>query len=251
MVSRTDFYLFWGGELQDAGLLGDDGALVLGRKTGYELGHVSAGLLRVEITDLLGNINKTGDDLVVTLFITFLQSTPSSTDLDRKLLTGGVSHELAGLLFHVLGAAGGLVHSLADLLPLAVTNLLNWFVTLSDGLIESLLLEGDLTRLLEVLLADLLLGRFELGDVGVVALLDVLVGALQDGLLLQSGDGLLLLDAAEPRLWVLHTATEVEPALDGILLLPPGPGQLVGVQADKVRGGGEGETQDERCDLQI
>ena len=102
-----------------------------------------------------------------------------------------------------------------------------------------------------MIFTHLFLAGGELGDVSVMALLDVLVGALQDGLLLQSGDGLLLLDAAEPRLWVLHTATEVEPALDGILLLPPGPGQLVGVQADKVRGGGEGETQDERCDLQI
>ena len=38
---------------------------------------------------------------------------PGTADLDRKLLTGGVSQELplAALSLPVLGAAGGLVHS--------------------------------------------------------------------------------------------------------------------------------------------
>ena len=53
----------------------------------------------------------------------------------------------------------------------------------------------------------------ELGDVGVVALLHVLVGALQDGLLLQAGHGLLLLHAAEPGVGVLLAAAEVNASL--------------------------------------
>ena len=147
---------------------------------------------------------------------------------------------------------GGLVHSLADLLALAVTDLLDRLVALPYGLIKGLLLEGDLAGLLKVLLANLLLGRFELGDVGVVALLDILVSTFQYRLLLQSCDLLLLLHAAQSRLGVLHTAAEVEASLHALLLLlPAGPGQLRGVQANEVRGGGEGETQYEGGDLQI
>ena len=62
-------------------------------------------------------------------------------------------------------------------------------------------------------LADLLLAGGELGDVGVVALLHVLVGALQDGLLLQAGHGLLLLNTAQASLGVLLTSTEVNSSL--------------------------------------
>ena len=47
-----------------------------------------------------------------------------------------------------------------------------------------------------------------------MALLHVLVGALQDGLLLQAGDGLLLLNTAEAGLGVLLTAAEVDPTLE-------------------------------------
>ena len=53
----------------------------------------------------------------------------------------------------------------------------------------------------------------ELCDVGVVALLHVLVCALQDGLLLQTGHGLLLLHAAQPSVGVLLAAAEVDPSL--------------------------------------
>ena len=67
--------------------------------------------------------------------------------------------------------------------------------------------------------ADLLLAGGELGDVGVVALLHVLVGALQDGLLLQAGHRLLLLHAAQPGLGVLLAPAEVDTALDGDLLI--------------------------------
>ena len=240
LLSSDSSYLLWSAELQDARLLGYDGALVLRREARHQLGHKPAGLLGVEITHFLGNINNAGEDLVVTLLITFLQSAAGSTDLDGKLLTGGVSHELTGLLLHILGAAGGLVHSLTDLLSLAVTNLLYRFVTFPHSLVESLLFEGDGTSLLKVLLADLLLCRLKLGDVGVVTLLHVLVSALQDWLLLQGGHLLLLLHTAQAGLRVLHAAAEVEASLD--LLLSPGPSQLLGVQPDKVSGGeGDGE----------
>ena len=63
-------------------------------------------------------------------------------------------------------------------------------------------------------LADLLLAGGELGDVGVVALLHVLVGALQYRLLLQAGHGLLLLNTAQAGLGVLLAAAEVNPALE-------------------------------------
>ena len=59
----------------------------------------------------------------------------------------------------------------------------------------------------------LFLAGGELGDVGVVALLDVLVGALQDGLLLQAGHRLLLLHAAQAGVGVLLAAAEVDAAL--------------------------------------
>ncbi len=40
-----------------------------------------------------------------------------------------------------------------------------------------------------------------------MALLDVLVGALEDGVLLQRGDLLVLLDAAEASLWIVLKPT--------------------------------------------
>ena len=64
-----------------------------------------------------------------------------------------------------------------------------------------------------MIFTDLFLAGGELGDVGVVALLDVLVGALQDGLLLQAGHCLLLLHAAQPGVGVLLAAAEVNAAL--------------------------------------
>ena len=113
-----------------------------------------------------------------------------------------------------------------------------------------MLFEGDGTSLLEVLLADLLLGRLELGDVGVVTLLHVLVGALQDRLLLQCGDLLLLLHTAQPGLGVLHTAAEVEASLD--FLLSAGPSQLLGVQTDEVsRDEGEGGGEEEDLEISV
>ena len=54
----------------------------------------------------------------------------------------------------------------------SIVYLLHRLVALLHGFIESLLLEGDLALFLKVLLADLLLGGLELGDVGEVALFD-------------------------------------------------------------------------------
>ena len=64
-----------------------------------------------------------------------------------------------------------------------------------------------------MIFTHLFLAGGELGDVGVVALLDVLVGALQDGLLLQAGHCLLLLHAAQPGVGILLAAAEVNAAL--------------------------------------
>jgi len=156
----------------------------------------------------------------VALLWTLLKNTTSSTDLDRELLTTSVTNELAGLLLHVLRGAGGLVHRPALFRTLTVAHFLCGFVTLSHCLIESLLLEGDLTGLLKVLLTHLLLTGFELGNICVVALLSVLVCALQDWLLLQAGHRLLLLDTAEPSLSVLLTVAEVDPPCRRGVLLP-------------------------------
>ena len=78
---------------------------------------------------------------------------------------------------------------------MAITNLDKRLVALLHSLTGGLLLEGDLTALLKVLLTDLLLSRVENCDVGVVALLHVLVGALQDGILGQGLNSGLLGDA--------------------------------------------------------
>ena len=114
----------------------------------------------------------------MTLLLPLLENAASSANLDRKLLTGSVTHKLARLLRHILGGAGGLVHSLTDLGSLAIANLLYGLVALPHSLVVGLLLKGDGACLLEILFAHLLLAGLELGDVGVVTLLSVLVGAL-------------------------------------------------------------------------
>jgi len=201
--------LSWLRELEDTGLLGYNSALVFRGQFRNKLGHISAGLLRVEITNLFRNINKRSNHLVMTLFRTFFISAASSTDLHRQLLTAGVSYKLARLLLNILGAAAALIHCPALLRSLTIAHLLNRFVTLLHSLIECLLFEGDTAELLKVLLTHLLLTGFELSDVGVVTLLCVLVSALQDGLLLNAGHCLLLVHTAESSLLVRDTPTEV------------------------------------------
>ena len=59
-------YLSGLAELECAGLLGDNGALVLGLQLGDQLGLQAAGLLGVQVTHLLGDINQRGQNLADT-----------------------------------------------------------------------------------------------------------------------------------------------------------------------------------------
>jgi len=201
-------------ELKVANLLGDGGALSSGLEPRDKLGLEAAGLLGVQVTGLLRDINKGCDDLIVALLFSLLSDTASTADLNGQLLTLGVSDKLARLLLNVLGGARRFVDSSALLRALTIANLLEWPVAFLDGLIESLLLEGDLTSLLEVLLANLLLSRRELCDIGVVTLLNILVCAFKDGVLLDGLDGLFLLNTAESSLGIILAGTEVYSSLN-------------------------------------
>ncbi len=211
------------GELQVADLLGDDGALVLGLQAGDQLSLEAAGLLGVQVTHLLRDIDERGDGLVVTLLGTLLSRAAGTTDLNGQFLTAGVTNKLARLLLNVTGGTRRLVHGLADILTLSITDFDEGPVTLLHSLLHSLLFKSNLTALLKIFLAHLLLGRVELSDVGVVTLLHILVGALEDGVLLESGDCLVLLNAAESGVWVGLAATEVDAGSLDVLLpgLPP------------------------------
>jgi len=217
--SQRTVNLLGSGKLEVASLLGDNSTLVLRSQTGDKLGDELADLLGVQVTHLLWNINNAGDHLLVALLISLSKHTSSSADLNRQLLTAGVSYILARLLLNILGCTGGLVDSLTNFLTLAVTFLGHGLVALLNGLIEGLLLESNLTGFLKVLIAHLLLGGHKLGDIGVVTLLSVLVGALQDGILFQSLDCLLLLYTAQTSLIVLDTSAEVNAALDGAAIV--------------------------------
>jgi hypothetical protein len=92
-------------ELEVADLLGDGGALSSGLEPGHKFGLEAAGLLGVQVTGLLRNINKRCDDLIVALLSSLLSNTASSTDLNGQLLAVGVSDKLARLLLNVLGCA--------------------------------------------------------------------------------------------------------------------------------------------------
>ena len=95
-------------------------------------------------------------------------------------------------LFDSPGCAGRLVLRPTLLGSLAVANLPLRSVALPHRLCGRLRPERDLAALLKVLLTLLLLLGVEDGDVGVVALLHVLVGALQDRVLGQRLHRLLL-----------------------------------------------------------
>merc|ERR1719427_1614176 len=159
-------------------------------------------------------------------FISFNKDTSSSTDLHRKLLTCSVSHKLSWLFLHILGCAGRLIHSLADLLTLTITFFLHRSVALVHLIFKSLLFESDRARLFKCFLTNFFLRRFKLSNISVVALLCVLVGTLQDGLLLQGGHCLLLVHTAQPSIRISHTTTEVNSTRNS-LLLPARPGQLI------------------------
>jgi len=208
-----------GGELEVASLLGDHSTLMGRLKLGDQLGLEATGLLWVQVTHLFGDIDQGGDGLVVTLLVTLLNNTAGTANLDGQLLTLGVTNKLAGLLLNIFGGAAGLVHSPALFGALTIAHLLQGPVALLDVLVDGLLLESDLTRLLKVLLTDLLLGWGELRDICVVALLDVLVCAFQDGVLGDSLDGLFFFDTAESGLWVVNTGAEVNSSLDGAAIV--------------------------------
>ena len=205
--------------------MGNCGTLLFGSQTRHQLCDQSTGFLGVEITSLLGNIhqsvqlNKWSDNggtvalrlshlLIVTLLRTLLTDTALPTDLHRLLLALGVAHEAPVALVDIPGGAGGLVHSPALPGPLSVTNLLHRSVTLPDRLLHCLLLESYLATLLEILLTGFLLGWLEVGDVGVVTLLHVLVFALQDRVLGHRLH-LLLLDDTQAAVWSPRGLTEV------------------------------------------
>jgi len=207
------------GEFQGTGFLGHNGALVLGLQLGDKLGDEPAGFLWVEIANLLRNIHKGSDDLVMALLLSLLKSTTSTADLNWKLLTGSISHKLAWLLLNILGATGGFIHSSAFLWSLSIANLLHGFVALLHGLVVCLLLEGDGALLLKVLLANLFLAWGELSDVGVVTLLYILVGTLQDWLLLKTCHCLFLFHTAKTSFWVFLTSTEVNASLNSSIVL--------------------------------
>ena len=100
-------------------------------------------------------------------------------------------------------------------------------VTFLDILLDGLLLKSDLAGLLKVLLADLLLGRVELRDIGVVTLLHIFVRALEDRVLLQRCDRLFRLDAAKACVWVILAAAEVNTSSNRTALLAPLTGHTV------------------------
>ena len=106
--------------------------------------------------------------------------TACATDLHRPLFTTCVTNEPSLTVVDVLRCATRLVDGLALLWALPIANLLYRSITLPHHLLHRLLLESYLALLLKVLLAGLLLRGLEVGDVGVVALLHVLVGAFQD-----------------------------------------------------------------------
>merc|ERR1719431_1819523 len=190
---------------------------MLGAQLRNQLGLNLADLLRVEVTVFLRDINKGSQNLLVARLISFCKDTSSTTDLHGKLLTAGVSNKLSRLLLHILSATRGLIDSLTHFLSLAITLLGHWPVTMVHCLIKGLLFESNGTLLLKGLFTNFLLTRFELSNIGVVALFCVLVGAHQDGLLFNSLNCLLLVHTAEACLWVFNTATEVHTPLHFLL----------------------------------
>jgi hypothetical protein len=76
-------------------LPGDDGTLMSGLELGHQFGLEPTSLLGVQVTDFFGDINETGDSLVVALLRSFFGNTAGSANLDGELLALGVSDEFA------------------------------------------------------------------------------------------------------------------------------------------------------------
>jgi hypothetical protein len=216
---------------------------VLRLQAGNKLSLETASLLGVEITDFLRNIKEGGDGLVVALFFSFLSCAASTADLNGELLTLGVTNILAGLLLNVLCGTRGLIDSPTHGLTFAVADLLERPVALPDILCECLLLKGDLTDLLKVLLAHLLLSGAEHCDISVVAFLHILVCALKDGVLLQGCHSLRGLNATKASIRVILTPAEINPgSLDvSLAARTRGTNSVLAVNVGSVVGGGDSQ----------
>ncbi len=59
---------------------------MLGNKPGHQFCGESADLLRVEVAHLLREVNKRGDNLAVTFFLSLLKCTPLATNLKYILV---------------------------------------------------------------------------------------------------------------------------------------------------------------------
>jgi hypothetical protein len=91
------------------------------------------------------------------LFWSLICHTSSTTNLNWQFLTVCVSNKLAWLLLNVLGGASRFKKSATLLWTLAIANLFKGLVALLHSLIESLLLEGDLTSFLKIFITDFFL----------------------------------------------------------------------------------------------
>jgi len=114
----------------------------------------------------------------VTFFWPFFCHTASPTNFKRNLLTPGVANKLPISFVNILGGTGGLVPRTALLWALTITNFFQWSVALSDCFSDSFLFESDLTNFFKIFLTSLFLGRFEISNIGIVALLNILMFAL-------------------------------------------------------------------------
>lgn len=108
---------------------------------------------------------------------------------------------------------------MADIGPLTVAHLDQRPVALFHLLINSLLFESDLTGFLKVFIANLLLCSLKLCDIGVMTFLNILMGALKNGILLESGNGLFLLNTTESSLRIIDASAEVNATIDITVVL--------------------------------
>ena len=90
---------------------------MLGNKPGCKLCLETAGLLGVQVTLLLRNINQGGDGLVMTLLGAFLSDAASTANLNGKLLTASITFEMFALILcHCYNIFLVLTNKLAGLL---------------------------------------------------------------------------------------------------------------------------------------
>merc|ERR1719481_263297 len=155
----------------------------------------------------------------MTLLVPFFIGTASPTDLHRKLLTTCFPNKLSWLFLHILGCAGRLIHSSTLLRTLTIAHLLNRFIAMLYSLIECLFLKCYLALLLKSLLTNLLHRRFKLSNIGVVALLSVLVGTLKYWFLLQGAHRLSFLNTTKPSFRICGTTSKINSSSVNIELL--------------------------------